>query len=50
MYYYVGIKGRFCPGGALHIKKMLALVEHGRVAPEKLLNCKFEGFERVKDA
>lgn len=46
----VTIRGGFCPGGALRIKKMLNLIQTGRVHPEKLLNYKFEGFDKIEDA
>ncbi len=46
----ITLKGGFCPGGALRIKKMLALIANGRVAPDKLLNYKFEGFDKIQDA
>ena len=44
------IRGGFCPGGAYRIEKMLNLIENGRVHPEKLLNYKYEGFEKIEDA
>ena len=46
----ITIRGGFCPGGALRIKKMLNLIKNGRIAPEKMLNYKFEGFDKIKDA
>lgn len=46
----ITIRGGFCPGGAYRMKKMLNLIKNGRVAPEKLLNYKFEGFDKIKDA
>lgn len=46
----VTIRGGFCPGGALRIKKMLNLIQNGRVQPEKLINYKFEGFDKIEDA
>jgi len=46
----ITIRGGFCPGGALRMKKMLNLIKNGRIAPEKLLNYKFEGFDKIKDA
>lgn len=46
----ITIRGGFCPGGALRIKKMLNLIKNGRIAPEKLLNYTFEGFDKIKDA
>lgn len=46
----ITIRGGFCPGGALRMKKMLNLIKYGRISPEKLLNYKFEGFDKIKDA
>lgn len=46
----VTLRGGFCPGGAYRIQKMLELIRYGRVHPEKLLNVKFEGFEKIPDA
>ena len=46
----VTIKGGFCPGGAYRIEKMLNLIQAGRVEPEKLINYKFEGFDKIEDA
>lgn len=46
----VTLKNGFCPGGALRIQKLLALIKNGRVHPEKLLNYKYEGFEKIEDA
>lgn len=46
----ITIRGGFCPGGALRMEKMLNLIKNGRIAPEKLLNYKFDGFDKIKDA
>lgn len=46
----VTIRGGFCPGGAYRIQKMLNLIQTGRIAPEKLLNYQFEGFDKIEDA
>ena len=46
----VAIKGGFCPGGAYRIEKMLNLIANKRVDPSKLLNYKFEGFDKIEDA
>ncbi|WP_040210675.1 zinc-binding dehydrogenase [Clostridium polynesiense] len=46
----IKIRGGFCPGGAYRIEKMLSLIKNDRVHPEKLLNYKFEGFDKIKDA
>lgn len=42
----INIKGGYCPGGALRMKTMLNLIRYGRVALEKMLNYKFEGFDK----
>lgn len=46
----VTIHGGFCPGGAVRMKKLLSLIQAGRVHPEKLLNYKFEGFDKIPEA
>ena len=46
----ITIKGGFYPGGTLRIHKKLELIRYGRVEPEKLLNVKFDGFEKIQDA
>lgn len=46
----VSIRGGFCPGGAYRIQKMLNLIKAGRIAPEKMLNYKFEGFDKIEEA
>ena len=46
----VTIRGGFCPGGAVRIEKLLNLIRAGRVHPEKLLNYKFEGFDKIPEA
>lgn len=46
----VTIRNGFCPGGALRIQKMLKLIQTGRIDPSKLLNYKYEGFDKIKDA
>lgn len=46
----ITIRGGFCPGGAYRIKKMLNLIQAGRIAPEKLLNYQYEGFDKIQDA
>ena len=40
----------FCPGGARRIERLIRLIQNGRVHPGKLLNYKFEGFEKIEDA
>ena len=46
----VTIRGGFCPGGAVRIEKMLNLIKAGRVAPGKMLNYKYEGFDKIPEA
>jgi Threonine dehydrogenase and related Zn-dependent dehydrogenases len=46
----ITIRGGFCPGGALRMKKMLSLIKNGRISPEKLLNYQFDGFDKIEDA
>lgn len=44
------IRGGFCPGGALRIRKMLEVVKYGRVDTTKLITHRFHGFEKIEDA
>lgn len=44
------VRGGFCPGGALRMEKMLAMVENKRVDTTKLITHTFNGFEKVEDA
>lgn len=46
----VTMKGGFCPGGGLRIAKLLNLIENDRVHPGKLLNYKYEGFDKIPEA
>ncbi|MCR5482003.1 MAG: zinc-binding dehydrogenase [Clostridia bacterium] len=46
----ITIRGGFAPGGAVRMKKLLNLIQAGRVHPEKMLNYKFEGFDKIPDA
>lgn len=46
----VAIKGGFCPGGALRIEKLLKMIAAGRIDPAKLVNYKFEGFDKIPEA
>lgn len=46
----VTFKNGFCPGGALRIEKMLNLIRTDRCHPGKLLNYKYEGFEKIEEA
>ncbi len=40
----------FCSGGARRIERLVRLIQADRVHPGKLLNYKFEGFEKIEDA
>jgi threonine dehydrogenase-like Zn-dependent dehydrogenase len=46
----VTLRNGFCPGGAYRIEKMLSLIANGRIDPSKLLNYKFEGFDKIEEA
>ena len=46
----VSIKCGFCPGGARRIERLIRLIQNGRVHPGKMLNYKFEGFDKIEDA
>jgi len=46
----VSIRGGFCPGGARRIERLIRMIQAGRVHPGKLLNYKYEGFEKIEDA
>lgn len=46
----VSLKCGVCPGGARRIERLVRLVQAGRVHPGKLLNYKFEGFDKIEDA
>lgn len=46
----ITIRGGFCPGGAYRIEKLLNVIKSGRVDPSKLLNYKYEGFDKIEDA
>lgn len=46
----ITIRNGFCPGGALRIQKLLNLIKAGRLQPGKMLNYKFEGFDKIPDA
>lgn len=46
----ISIRGGFCPGGAYRIQKMLRLIQNGRVAPEKMLNYQYDGFDKIPEA
>lgn len=44
------IRGGFCPGGALRIQKMLALIQYGRIDTTKIISHRLHGFEKIEDA
>lgn len=44
------IKGVGCGGGRLWMKRMLALIETGRVQPEKLVTHRFHGMDSIPEA
>ena len=46
----ITFKSGFCPGGARRIERLVRMVEADRVHPGKLLNYKFEGFDKIEDA
>ena len=46
----VTINSGFCPGGAYRIEQLLNLIRTDRCHPGKLLNYKFEGFDKIEDA
>lgn len=46
----VSLRCGFCPGGAYRVQQLLNLIAAGRVHPGKMLNYKFEGFDKIEDA
>ncbi|HKM34219.1 MAG TPA: zinc-binding dehydrogenase [Lachnospiraceae bacterium] len=46
----VTIRSSFCPGGAERIRRMLNVIAAGRVQPGKLLNYRYEGFDKLDEA
>ena len=46
----ISFKCGFCPGGARRIERLVRMIRSDRVHPGKLLNYKFEGFEKIEDA
>lgn len=44
------IRGGFCPGGARRIKRMLNMIEHGRVDTTKLISHRYYGFDKIEEA
>lgn len=43
------IRGGFCPGGALRIRKMLNMVANGRVDTTLLITHRYSGFEKIEE-
>ena len=46
----ISLRCGFCPGGARRIERLVRMIQADRVHPGKLLNYKFEGFEKIEDA
>ena len=46
----VSLRCGFCPGGARRIERLIRLIQNDRIHPGKLLNVKYEGFEKIEDA
>lgn len=46
----ITIKNGFCPGGAYRIGQMLKLIQADRIHPSKLLNYKYDGFDKIEEA
>ena len=46
----VTLVGGFCRGGARRIERLLRLIQADRVHPGRLLNKRFDGFEKIEDA
>ena len=46
----ISLRCGFCPGGARRIERLVRLVQADRVHPGKLLNYRFEGFDKIEDA
>ncbi len=44
------IRGGLMPGGRLRMEKLMALVETGRIHPERLVTHEFHGFDHVEEA
>lgn len=47
---HIDIRGGFCPGGKLRIKKLLELVKYSRIDPSKIISHRYEGFEKIEEA
>ncbi len=46
----ITITGGFCPGGGRRIERLISLIRANRVHPGKMLNVRFDGFEKIEDA
>ena len=46
----ISIKCGFCPGGARRIERLVNLIRANRIHPGKLLNVRFDGFDKIEDA
>lgn len=46
----VTLRSGFCPGGARRIQRLLNIIQAGRIHPGKLLNARFDGFDKIEDA
>ena len=46
----VNIRGGFCPGGADRMRRLLSLIQAGRIHPEKVFNYRYEGFDKIPEA
>ena len=44
------IKGVGCGGGRVFMERMVSLIEHGRIEPEKIITNRFYGMESIPDA
>ena len=44
------IRGSFCPGGGVQLARLLALIEHGRLDPTRLVTHTLHGFDALPDA
>ncbi len=46
----ISIRGGFCPGGGYRTEKLLNMIAAGRLHPGKMLNYKYEGFDKIPEA
>lgn len=44
------IKGGFCPGGRVRLERLMAMIQHRRIDPTRLITHTFRGFEKMEDA